>query len=440
MRMLRPKSLFGKTLGTIAIVSVSFQLFTLTVIAFYMLVPLGQRATEDLAGFIIYVAQTWNGLSADERHEFRKSLVAKHQLVVASERPPLPDSTNILPYFYFLETALSEQLQQKIRLKSSRDASGAEWVWADIPVSGNSLRIGFPRERIVIHPPLALFFLFIVGTGLTILTAIILARRLSIPLERLSQAATQIGKGRWPKPIHADGPEELVVLVEVFNRMNHQVKELLTNRTVMLAGISHDLRTPLTQIQLALAMLPDEGGDAQLMKGIRRDLEAVDRLIGQALQISLELGEEDKTPTDIVQALDDIVQAARRSGREIRWQPHTACLCALSPLAFRRVITNLLDNAVRYGGEQPIDVDYECDQASLVIRISDRGPGIPAAQHQAVFRPFFRLEQSRSSKTGGSGLGLAVVRQLADGNGWSVEFQARKGGGTTAKVTIPHGH
>ena len=219
--------------------------------------------------------------------------------------------------------------------------------------------------------------------------------------------------------------------------MNVQVRELLANRTTLLAGISHDLRTPLTQIQLALAMLPDEGGDAQMMNGILRDLESVNRLIGQALEVSLELDRQEKEPVQIAIVLDHIVESARRGNQVVVWDSEKPCSFVLNALALQRSVSNLLENAVRYGEGKPVKIECDCDNAFLRIRVLDRGPGIPREQRDRVFQPFFRLEQSRGSKTGGSGLGLAIVRQLADTNGWNVTLLERDGGGTCAELCIP---
>ncbi|MBL3591705.1 MAG: HAMP domain-containing protein [gamma proteobacterium endosymbiont of Lamellibrachia anaximandri] len=326
-----------------------------------------------------------------------------------------------------------------MHLKTSRDARGNEWIWAEIPGYSQKLRLGFPRSRIGIQPPLALLFLFCVGTALTFFTAALLARRLTIPLERVSRSARLIGKGSWPKPIREEGPEELQVLTQTFNQMSQQVKELLANRTLLLAGISHDLRTPLTQVQLALEMLPDEGGDVELMAGIKRDLATINRLISETMQVSMELEKQEQVETDIAEILDAIIQAARTDDREIKWKNGHSCMRKLNPLALRRVISNLLGNAIRYGDSKPIKVELECNESLLKIRIQDQGPGIPADQRESVFLPFYRLEKSRSTTTGGSGLGLAIVRQLADANGWSVELMAAPGSGTVALVIIPRG-
>ncbi|MDT8451110.1 MAG: ATP-binding protein [Gammaproteobacteria bacterium] len=438
MHFFKFQSYLWKVLSTIGIVSFVFLLIMVSTLAYYMVIPLGHRATDDLASIMFHAAERWDHTStAAGRRDFTVKMRQKHDLVLTGAEVSLPPSTSMLPYLYFLETSLSKQMGAAITIKSSRDSDDKEWFWVDIPITDEILRFGFSRERIGVKPSIAFFVVLITSVYLTVITAIILTRRLTVPVDRLYRAAQLGGKGQWPEPVQEEGPEELIVLARGFNRMNIQVKELLANRTTLLAGIAHDLRTPLTQIQLALSMLPDEGGDRELMASIHSDLEVINRLIGETLSISLELAEEEVLATDIDLELDTIIKNIQTNGVAIEWSRGQPCYRMLQPLALRRIVTNLLTNALRYGEGKPVTVSYECRKDATIIRISDRGPGIPAEHIEAVFRPFFRLEKSRGSETGGSGLGLAIVRQLADAHGWSVKLLPRAGAGTEAVLTIP---
>ncbi len=437
MHPFKSQSFLWQILSTIGIVSVVFLLITLLTLAYFMVVPLGQRATDDLASIIAHAAERWDSLPIVEHEKFAEKMRKKHDLVLTSTDAHMSESTSMLPYLHFLEISLKKQVGKEISIKTSQDTDGTQWFWVDIPISDGALRFGFSRSRIGVQPSLAFFILLVTGLYLTFITAVILTRRLTIPIDRLYRAAQLVGKGRWPDPVQEDGPEELVVLARGFNRMNIQVKELLANRTTLLAGIAHDLRTPLTQIQLALSMLPNEGGDRELMDSIRSDLGVINRLIGETLSISLELAEEKSMPTDIDLELADIIKKVQTNNVDIEWSRGKPCRQVLQPLALRRILTNLLVNALRYGDGKPVTVSYECQKEAAIIHIMDRGPGIPAEHSEAVFRPFFRLEKSRGSETGGSGLGLAIVRQLADVNGWDVQLMPRAGGGTNAVLTIP---
>ncbi len=432
----KPKKYFWRILATIGFVSVVFQLITISTLAYFMVVPLGQRATDDLANVLVHAAETWQALSFSERQAFEKRMNDQHELIMTDANVPLANRSNLLPYLHFLEESLHKQLGQEVQIKQSLSADGKEWFWVDIPISGNEIRFGFPRSRIGVNPPIALFLLTFVGLHLTIITAVALTRRLTRPIDLLHQTAQAIGKGEWPEPIEIEGPEELSILAREFNRMNKKVRELLANRTTLLAGISHDLRTPLSQIQIALAMLPEEGGDPRLMASILEDLDRINNLIGETLSISLELEEEKEVLTDIGEEIRQTIKSIPTNDVEISVSHETPCSQLLHPRALRRILTNLLVNAVRYGDNKPISVSYQCNANEIIIQIDDQGPGIPPDQVEAVFQPFFRLESSRGSGTGGSGLGLAIVRQLADANGWEVELLPRPGGGTRAVLRV----
>jgi two-component system osmolarity sensor histidine kinase EnvZ len=232
------------------------------------------------------------------------------------------------------------------------------------------------------------------------------------------------------------GPRELATLNRRFNRMASEIAGLLANRTILFAGISHDLRSPLTRMQLALEMLPDNT-DPRLVERLRQDLEQMNQLISDSLDLAQGLGPGESEEVDLRDFVDNIVAGYQRSDAAIDWQPGNCCLCRVDTLALRRVLVNLLDNALRYGGGQPVKVGCRCDAAGGCISVLDRGPGIPDTEREAVFQPFYRLEASRSRSTGGSGLGLAIASQLCSAHGWSIALSAREGGGTEAHVRLP---
>ncbi|MFK5984284.1 MAG: ATP-binding protein [Pseudomonadota bacterium] len=436
MKIFQFHSYFWRTLAIIGGISTSFLLIILSTLAYYMVIPLGHRATDDLASVITHAAETWDHLEPPQRKLFTEKMQRKHQLLLTTTDKPLTKLTNLLPYFSFLERSLSKQVGQKIHLKESIEKDQQQWFWADIPITNGTLRFGFPHARIGVNPPIAFFVLLIVGLFLIFFTAIILTYRLTVPIEHLYLAAQSVGKGHWPKPIEEKGAEELVVLVRGFNKMSIQVKELLSNRTTLLAGIAHDLRTPLTQIQLALSMLPNDGGDTELMESIRQDLDNINHLISETLSISLDLEAQHAAPVDINKELDSIIQNIQKENVLIIWSPGKPCIRTLQALALRRIINNLLENAIRYGAGKPIVVNCQCNAKGTTIQIIDKGEGIPAEKIEAVFRPFYRLEPSRGSSTGGSGLGLAIIKQLVDANGWKIQLQAHSEGGTIAILTI----
>ncbi len=159
--------------------------------------------------------------------------------------------------------------------------------------SKNVIRVGFSRSRIKVNPPIAFFIILIFGVFLTTITVFILTKSLIKPLDKLYIALQSIGKGSWPKTIKEEGITEIIALTRQFNKMSIQIQELLGDRVILLSGIAHDLRTPLTQIHLALSMLPNNGGNQKLMQSIQEDLNNINNLITQTLNIGMELTKED---------------------------------------------------------------------------------------------------------------------------------------------------
>ncbi|MBK6631625.1 MAG: HAMP domain-containing histidine kinase [Betaproteobacteria bacterium] len=163
----------------------------------------------------------------------------------------------------------------------------------------------------------------------------------------------------------------------------------------------------------------------------------MNQLIARCLEVSRDFAEQDSVELDLCDLLAEVAGEFTGAGADIRGRKGPDCHLRVRPLALKRILSNLVDNALRYGGEQPVDIEYRIEENSAEICVLDRGPGIPEEEREAVFRPFYRLEPSRSSRTGGSGLGLAIVRQLATANGWTVGLEARPGGGTVACVRVP---
>ncbi len=434
--MIGPRTLFGRTALVIAMVSFAFQVFTIAVITWFALMPLGRNATSDLAALMIDTARSWTSEPPAERIWLQERIHRVHRLQVQDPPGAVTDFPRHLPYFHLLETALGTRAGRRVELRASRADDGEEWYWADLPADGATVRVGFPASRVDVQPWLAMLLILSVGTLVALITSAWLARWLIAPLSRLALAAQGIGQGRRPDPLPEAGPSELATLAREFNRMGEQVQELLANRTTLLVGISHDLRTPLARISLALGML-SEKHERDLFDRVMRDVEGMNQLIARCLEVGRDFAEQDSVDFDLCDLLAEVAGEQAHSGAEIRGHKGPDCRVRARPLALKRILSNLVDNARRYGAGQPIDIEYRLVDGRVDICVLDRGPGLPDEERDAVFRPFYRLEPSRSSSTGGSGLGLAIVRQLANANGWVVDLTPREGGGTAACVRVP---
>lgn len=431
-----PRTLFGRTALVIALVSVAFQFFTIAVITNFALVPLGRHATRDFAALLVDKAREWRAEPVAERPWLQERLGREHRIQVQDPPAAVGEFTRLLPYYGLLESALGARTGKRIALASSLGEGGERWYWADIPVDGATVRIGFPESRIDVQPWFAMLVILFAGIGVTLVTSAWLARWLIAPLSRLAEAAQRVGEGRRPEPLAETGPRELATLAREFNRMGVQVEELLANRTTLLAGISHDLRTPLARMRLALGMF-SEKPDRDLVDRVVRDVDGMEDLIARCLEVSRDFAEQESADIDVCELLAGVVAEFAHTGAVIRGRKGPDCRLRVRPLALKRIVANLVENAVRYGGGEPIDIEYRIEDGRVEVCILDRGPGIPESEREAVFRPFYRLEPSRNSRTGGSGLGLAIARQLAAANGWQVELGPRPGGGTAACVRVP---
>ena len=430
------RSLFARTGTTFTVSLTVFALFALAVIAYYVVFPVARRAADDLAALMVLSAQTWVELPPQTRGDFEWELSHNHDLRFADPAVELQLVERPWPYLRFLQQAIERRVGYRPQLLIAGEPH--HWYWVDIPMAGRTIRVGFHSNRLGTHPPTAVLLVVFAGALAVVLPTLLVVRRTTRPLARLAEAAQRIGRGRFGPRLPERGPAELAALERAFNRMASELEQLINNRTTLLAGISHDLRTPLTRMGLALELLRDRT-DPELLAGLERDLEQMDQLIGQALELGRGLQTQPTQAVALETLIEEVAEDARRAGGEVQWRVEGECVCRIAPGAMRRVLNNLLDNAVRYGGDGPVELVCECARGTGVIRVLDRGPGVPADQREAVFLPFHRLEQSRSRDTGGSGLGLAIARQLCESHGWSVNLQSRSGGGTEAMVRFDCG-
>lgn len=393
--------------------------------------PLRARSAEDLAARIALAAQTWVELPPATRPDYEIELSLHHNLELGKVPLPLPNAAPASVFGDLLEAALLQRTGQAAKIKTGSDPA---FSWVELKLADHMLRIGFQKDSYELKAPLAAAAVFLAGGVLTLLAVLLLARRMTRQLAGVARSAQIVGQGRTPERLPETGSEEMRQLAVAFNRMADQVQKLLENRTVLLAGISHDLRTPITRLRLALSML--ESDDQALTRRMENDLEEMGGLISEMLDFSKALTGLEVAQLDVAKMLDELAGDAARSG-QVEWQSPGVCMARVGDRALRRIVGNLLGNALRYGEGKPVELHLDCQPEGLCIRVLDRGPGIPEAEHETVFQPFYRIEGSRARDTGGSGLGLAIVRQLADAYGWQVRLSARNGGGLCAELAIP---
>jgi len=430
--LIQPATLFGRTALWLVLAFALSQGAAAWVIWREVVQPLTVRAADDLAARMVLSAQTWSELPPETRTDFEIELSLRHGLELGRAVGEMPESSETDRFSEYLRDALHRRLEPPVRLMQGPNPA---WLWVELELGGHALRIGTPKPNPLATAPVAVGAAFIAGALLVVLVALLQARNTTRRLAQLARSAAELGQGRTPIRLVEEGPRELAALNAAFNRMADEVHSLLENRTVLLAGLSHDLRTPLTRLRLALSML--DGGDARMLQRMERDIEEMNRLIGDTLDFARSLRPETTQRLDLSELLRAICNEHERVGFRLSPAAQAHLRQNVAAGALRRIIGNLVNNALRYGGGSEVEVELDAGPGRLVVRVLDRGPGIPASERERVFQPFQRLEASRARDTGGSGLGLAIARQLADAHGWRIALTGREGGGLTAEVWLP---
>jgi len=259
------------------------------------------------------------------------------------------------------------------------------------------------------------------------------ARMTVRPLTRLAQAARGLGEDLRQPPLPEQGPSEVRQATQAFNAMQQRIRHDIEERERFLAAVSHDLKTPVTRMRLRSELLADE----QLRERFLRDLEEMQQMLGGALDfLRGKAVDEPISPIDMVALLESIVDDQVEMGHEVSLStPSTSVRFAGSPQALRRAIGNLVDNALKYGKRAAVALQIDAQGMSIVVE--DEGPGLPGDELDKVFEPFYRVESSRNRETGGVGLGLAIVRQIARRHGGDVSLTNHPSGGLRAELRLP---
>lgn len=432
---LRPTSLFGRTALTIAATLLSFTVMSMGAVVYFVMIPMAKRSADDFAAEFVSAAHALQDLPEDQHEQLKEQLLVDHGLIVTERVPGEARESVDTPYLMLFRESLNRLAGEELVIIG--DEPGP-LIWVDVPAHGKMHRLGFDRQRLGTNPPLALAAIVGGGAALTILVSLLEVRRVVNPLDRLSRAVRDVGLGQKPEPVEETGPEEIAELARTINRLSTDIGKMAENRTVMIAGISHDLRTPLTRLGIAVEML-NEQSRPELIAGIRRDLDAMNDLISQFLEFTR--GVDDGcvlVQVDLWKMLEALAGDLEREGAVLRLhRSDPPCVFFVNPIALQRVLANLLKNAAQYGKGKPIDVALHCSAAEVAVEVCDRGPGIPADEVESAFRPFHRLQPARELKTGGSGLGLAIVKVIALKYNWTIELLPREGGGTIARLGLP---
>ncbi len=342
---------------------------------------------------------------------------------------PLPDSF----FFQVMYDTARSQLGPKTRFAGSINGQTGIWVSFLIgDTNEDEYWLMLPSEHAESNFPWHWLGWGGVSLALALLVAWLIVSRVTSPLRSLASAVREVGRGRYPDPIPERGAIELRRLAEAFNHMSKDLKHIDAERAEVLAGISHDLRTPLARLRLEaeMSMIDDDARDAVI-----GDIEQMDAIIAQFLDYARSESDEEPEPVDLNALVLQLTGTQGRATNSPRITLSEVPPSLLRPKALIRALANLLDNARKYGGNQ-VAVATRIENGEIQIDVLDRGPGIPRNEVERMKRPFTRLENARTDASG-TGLGLAIVERIARLHGGTLELLTRNGGGLIARLRLP---
>ena len=433
VKSMMPKGLYARSLLIIIVPMVLLQ----SVVAFLFMerhwnlvtTYLSSAVTQEIATLI----DVYKTYPQDPDHaQLRRIAQDRLGLVVdflpgAQLPPPGPK-----PFFSQLDEALSEQISKQIGLPFWIDTVGrSSIVEIRIKLDDTIMRV-FARRADVYDPNSWIFLVWMVATSLVVLAiAIAFLRNQIRPIVRLADAAEAFGKGREAQNFRPRGAREVRRAAAAFLEMKGRVERAIEQRTTMLAGVSHDLRTILTRFKLELALL----GETPEIDAMKKDVDEMAGMLEAYLAFARgDMGEQ-SAPTDMAALLEELKLETERHGHRASVSFYGPPDVTVRPAAFKRCLANLVSNAGRFGST--VAITGHRDHRWLTVTVDDDGPGIPAPMRDDVFKPFLRLDDARNQDEGGTGLGLAIARDIARSHGGDITLGDSPLGGLRANVRVP---
>lgn len=433
-----PKGLFGRSLLIIVMPVVILQAVVTYLLFDRQWEVVTQRISRGVAAQIVLFVQSYETLGPDkfagEVDRLRETSFGLVPVIRSGEKLPETES----PAYEMLKQVFVRELSTRIGRPVWVDSDSMEdSVDIRIQLDGAVMQVLAERKR-VMSTNTHVWVLWMMGTALVLLSVAVLFLRNQIrPIERLADAAEAFGKGRDVPDFRPSGATEVRRAALAFLDMRERISRFVQQRTDMLAGVSHDLRTPLTRMKLELAMMKDSAA-IQALKG---DVEEMERMLEEYLAFARGQAGEGASETDLRQLLSDVVFSAQRKAdaktpeKKVELAVNDDLVIEVRPNALKRCVTNLLENALRHGTHSQVSAGV--NGTVVEIAVDDDGPGIPPEQREEAFRPFHRLDSGRTLAAGGVGLGLAIARDIARGHGGDIVLGESKMGGLRAVVRLP---
>jgi two-component system osmolarity sensor histidine kinase EnvZ len=428
-----PRTLFGQSLLIIIVPMLLFQAVMTYVFFERHFDTVTRRLSLGVASDINFLIDAYALFPKPDQVEALNKLAEEDLRLQVTFEPgaELPKHQQWL-FFAFFRRELKHEIKRVMDYPYWVDTHAEEGkIDIRIQLPNGVLNVLAPRDRIsskTVH----IFLGWMIGSAIVLmLVAVFFLREQVRPILKLAEAADQFGKGRDVPGFRPRGAREVRLAATAFIRMRARTKRHIEQRTVMLAAVSHDVRTPLTRMKLQLALLPE----SEEISDLRADVAEMERIVDEYLAFVGGRSTEGPAPTDIADLLQEIVADARKRGAEVTLETAGDLGVETRRNAMKRCIGNLVENAGRYGTHTALSAQRRDDY--IEIHVDDNGPGIPEAHREEAFRPFHRLDESRSPDQGGVGLGLAIARDLARGQGGDVKLGMSPLGGLRATVRLP---
>ncbi len=428
-----PKGLYARALLIMIVPMVVLQ----SVIAFVFMERHWNTVTRRLSAAVVQdiaaLIDVYKGYPQDKDHELLRKIAQQRLGLVVDFLPPgaMPPP-GPKPFFSLLDQSLSAQIGRQIARPFWIDTVGrSSLVEIRIQLDDSVMRV-FAQRSAAYASNSEVFFLWMFSTSTVLLIVAVLFLRNQIrPIVRLADAAESFGKGREAPNFRPRGALEVRRASHAFIEMKSRIERAMEQRTAMLAGVSHDLRTILTRFKLELELI----GDSPDVEGMRKDVDEMAAMLEAYLAFARGDSGEQAQPTDIAAALEELRGDAERHGHFATVAFQGLPMVTVKPAAFKRCLGNLVSNAARYA--RTIAISGHRDHRWLTVTVDDDGPGIPQEMREEVFKPFLRLDDARNQDEGGTGLGLAITRDIARSHGGDVTLGDSPMGGLRATVRIP---
>jgi two-component system osmolarity sensor histidine kinase EnvZ len=392
-----------------------------------------QRLSGSVVQDIAALIDIYRGYPQDaDQAQIRR--IAQERLGLVVDFLPLTDMPppGPKPFFSLLDQALSDELRKQIGRPYWIDTVGKSALLEIRVQLDNTVMRVFARRSAAYVSNSEIFLLWMVGTSTVLLiVAIIFLRNQIKPILRMADAAESFGKGREVPNFRPRGAREVRRAAAAFIEMKTRIERAMEQRTAMLAGVSHDLRTILTRFKLELALI-DDSPEVDAMK---KDVDEMARMLEAYLSFARGDSGEASAPTDMAEFLEELRLDAERHGHKSTVVFHGPPIVTVRPAAFKRCLANLVSNAARHAPS--IAIAGHRDHRYLTVTVDDDGPGIPAGLREEVFKPFLRLDDARNQDEGGTGLGLAIARDIARSHGGDITLGDSPLGGLRATVRVP---